>query len=125
VLIEESSNLIRECHRVRLLSSQEAEAAMLINNTVLVVAEDALALFSSLDAIGDPLGNGFLGSVAIPEGSQLEGGDPYIATHRAGFAGLVDGKALLIGLNDVRLFAGPEDALRNRNEIVRLPLTVA
>jgi len=32
---------------------------------------------------------------------------------------------LLIGLNDVRLFAGPEDALRNRNEIVRLPLTVA
>lgn len=125
MLIEESSNLIRECQRVTLASSQEAEAAMLINNTVLVVAEDALALFSSLEAVGDPLGNGFLGSVAIPEAHCLSGGYPYIATHRAGFVGLSDGKALLIGLNDVRLFAGPEDALRNHNEIVRLPLTVA
>merc|ERR1711879_1052594 len=102
-VFEQSSDLVRECHRVSLASSQEAEAAVLINNTVLVISADALALFSSLESIGDVLGNGLLESVAIPAPGRLSTGYPYIAEYRAGFVGLSDGKVLLIGLNDVRL----------------------
>lgn len=121
MLIEQSSNLIRETRPVTLVSGAEAEAAMLINHSVLVIASDAVAQFTSLEAVQDPLGNGLLQSVSLPEGFQLAG-PPFIERHQAGYVGLKGGRALLIGLNDVRVFESAQDALRNHNEIARLPL---
>ena len=121
MLIEQNSNLIREHTQVLLASGVEADAAMLINDTVLVISKDAIAQFSSLQALADPLGNGLLQSVALPDGICLDG-PPFIERHQAGYVGLRDGRALLIGLNDVRLFNSAQDALRNHDEVVRLPL---
>ena len=121
MLIEQSSNLIRETRPVTLASGADAEAAMLINHSVLVIASDAVAQFTSLEAVQDPLGNGLLQSVSLPADFQLAG-PPFIERHQAGYVGLKDGRALLIGLNDVRVFESAQDALRNHNEIARLPL---
>lgn len=122
MLIEESSNLIRKLYQITLASGQAAEAAMLVNGTVLVVTSDAIAQFSSVEAAQDPLGNGLMHSTALPDTVRLSG-PPFIERHQAGYVGLNDGLALLIGLNDVRLFYSAQNALRNENEIVRLALS--
>ncbi len=122
MLIEHTSNLIREHYSVTLSSGEAADAAELINNTVLVIAENTLALFNSRASVGDPLGNGLLAMVSLADEDKFPQTPPYILSHQAGFVGLCLGRVLLIGLNDVRLFHCPQDALRNTNERARLPL---
>lgn len=123
MLTENNSNLIRDVFTTTLASGACADVAELVNDRFLAVASDSLSLFSSRKAVSDPLGNGLLQRVSIPESDWLvaEEGD-FILEHRAGYVGLASGKVLLIGLNDARLFSGPANALRNRDEIVRIPL---
>ncbi|MCY0964465.1 hypothetical protein [Parathalassolituus penaei] len=123
MLIENNSNLIRGVFATTLASGASVDVAELVNDRFLAVASESLSLFSTRKAVSDPLGNGLLQRVGIPESDWLlaEDGD-FILEHRAGYVGLCSGKVLLIGLNDARLFSGPADALRNRNEIVRIPL---
>lgn len=124
MLIENNSNLIRNVFAARLASGARVDVAELINNRFLAVAADSLSLFSSRVAVSDALGNGLLQRVSIPEPDWLVADDQggLIMEHRAGYVGLAGGKVLLIGLNDARLFAGPADALRNRDEIARIAL---
>lgn len=123
MLIETSSDLIRSVVSARTAAGVPVSAATLINDCVLTVSADGLSLFRSLKDISDPLGNGLLHAVSIPESFVMPTDlVDYILDHRAGYVGLVEGKVLLIGLNDVRMFSNSSDALRNRNEIVRMPL---
>lgn len=122
MLIETSSNLVREHYPCILASGVEAEVAELINDRVLTISSDSLALFRSRMDVSDPLGNGLLHVVGIPAGFHFTSPAPYIVEHCAGYVGLTDGKVLLVGLNDARLFANKRDALSNRSEIVRIPL---
>ena len=123
MLIENSSDLIQSVQSGRLASGKNADLATLINGQVLVISDDALALFSRVEDVADELGNGLLHSVTIPEAGHLcpQNGS-YIQEHKAGYVGLSGGRVLLITLNDVQMFPSKQDALRNANELVRLPL---
>lgn len=123
MLLDNSSNLIAQHHRDRLDDGRIVDMAKLINGQFLAISHDSLALYRSAEALHDRLGNGLLGSVAIPVEHHIpeyEGG--YLQIHKAGYVGLSADMTLLITLNDVQLFASRNDALRNQNEIVRLPL---
>ncbi|GGY48402.1 hypothetical protein GCM10011297_21690 [Bacterioplanes sanyensis] len=123
MLLENSSDLIARLERTQLANGEPVDLAHLINGQVLAVSSDALALYSRADAVQDALGNGLLSSVALPEGVRLSvQDDGFIQQHRAGYVGLSDDYVLLITLNDVQLFASKSDALRNQNELARLPL---
>ena len=123
MLIENRSDLIRSVTQGQLASGQAADIAQLINGQVLVISQDALALYTDAKWVGDALGNGLKASVSIPEGYHLDdAGAGFIEEHRAGYVGLAQGRVLLITLNDVQMFPSKEDALRNQNELVRLPL---
>ena len=124
MLIENTSNLIKQHQRVQLRNQQWADAAELINGQVLVISVDSLALYRSLDAIHDELGNGCLQAVSIPEPHHIQAiaEQSLLQEHKAGYVGLCDQQTLLITLNDVQMFANKTDALRNQNEIVRLML---
>lgn len=121
MLIENSSDLIVSVEPVTLSSGRAADAAQLINGTVLLIAADALALYRSREQIGDPLGNGLIRSVPLAQPLAAENGR-FLLEHRAGYVGLSGGYVLLITLNDVQLFAGKDDALHNRGELARLSL---
>jgi len=123
MLIENSSDLIK-CHQmVTLPSGEVAHEAELINGQALVLSRDGLAVYSRVGMVGDPLGNGLVRSIAIPEAFNLTlQNDAYIQEHRAGYVGLSGGKVCLITLNDVQLFPSKQDALRNQGEIVRIAL---
>ena len=126
MLIENTSDLIRNISQVTLSNGAQADAASLINDTVLVVAADALALYRTVEQVGDPLGNGLIRSVPLTdildEPLPANEAGRFIAEHRAGYVGLAGGRVLLITLNDVQMFSSKEDALRNHNELVRLSL---
>lgn len=122
MLIENSSDLIREVHQGRLASGKAVDLACLVNGQVLAISDDALALFARLDDVADELGNGLIRSVTIPEPFQLSHSDGYLQEHRAGYVGLSDGRVLLITLNDVQMFPSKQDALRNQGEITRIAL---
>ena len=121
MLIENTSDLIVRLEQRQLPSGINVDLAALQNGTVLAISADALALYRSFDAVGDALGNGLIASVTLPHTLPAEN-DRLVLEHRAGYVGLAGGFVLLITLNDVQLFGSKEDALRNRNEIARLPL---
>ncbi|MAD44997.1 MAG: hypothetical protein CMI02_00315 [Oceanospirillaceae bacterium] len=123
MLIENTSDLIRQVTSLTLASGIPAEAASLINDTVLVITADTLALYRTLEQVGDPLGNGLIRSVSLDTPLEADDGH-FIREHRAGYVGLCDGAVLLITLNDVQLFSSKEDALHNRNERLRLSLAL-
>ncbi|MEC8442662.1 MAG: hypothetical protein VXZ05_00505 [Pseudomonadota bacterium] len=121
MLIEHSSDLIRHIESQTLSNGVVVTEASLINDNALVISQDAIALYRRPGDCTHPLGKGFIRSEALPEDLFPEG-CPEILTHKAGFAGLTGGVALLIGLNDVRVFLSPQDALKNANEICRMSL---
>lgn len=123
MLIENSSDLIQSVEQGKLASGKPADLAQLINGQVLAISDDALALFGRIEDVADELGNGLRGSVVIPSEFQLslENGC-YLQEHRAGYVGLSSERVLLITLNDIQMFPSKQDALANRNEILRLPL---
>lgn len=122
MIIENNSNLIAEEHAVHLLDGSPAHEAVLINTNALLISSNDLALFRRKGDFLDPLGNGFIRVEQIPSEHHLSG-SPLLISHRAGCVNLAGGYVLLIGLNDVRLFASASDALRGQNEILRMSLS--
>ncbi|MFK4750859.1 MULTISPECIES: hypothetical protein [Oceanospirillaceae] len=122
MLIETSSDLIVSDHVTTLANGVRVDAATLLNGCVLTIGRDGLALYRHLDALQDPLGNGLIRSVALTDAACLPDCSPLIREHRAGYVGLAEGFVLLIGLNDVRLFANKQDALANTHELQRMSL---
>ena len=121
MLIENTSDLIRQVEHRVLPSGAVVDVANLINGTFLVIAADSLSLYRTAAQVGDPLGNGLIASVALPVSLPLQNGR-FLQEHRAGYVGLSGGYVLLITLNDAQVFVSKEDALRNRNELARLSL---
>ncbi|UTW48977.1 hypothetical protein [Bacterioplanoides sp. SCSIO 12839] len=123
MLIENSSDLIQSVQPGSLSSGKRVDLAVLVNGQVLVISDDALALFVRPEDVGNELGNGLIRSVALPEAFCLPlENDRYLQEHRAGYVGLSDGRVLLITLNDVQMFPSKQDALRNQNEVTRMKL---
>ncbi|WP_028294916.1 hypothetical protein [Oceanobacter kriegii] len=122
VLAAGSSDLINTVWDDQLASGTDVTAAELVNGTVLVIGRDAIALYRQKDQLSDALGNGLIRLQPFPEGLRIEGDFPLIRETRAGYVGLADEQVLLIGLNDVRMFANKADALRNANEQLRMSL---
>jgi len=121
MLIENSSDLIAAVEHISLANGTAADAAQLVNGCVLLISADALALYRSKAQVGDPLGNGLIRSVSLTQPLQADGGE-FILEHKAGYVGLCGGPVLLITLNDIQMFSSKEDALRNRNELLRMSL---
>ena len=121
MLIEQSSDLIREHRVVTLKSGESADEVILINDQSLLISRNAMSLFRRAGDWQDPLGNGHLRSADIAAEFELSE-SPFVVSHKAGFAQLSNGCGLLIGLNDVRLYPDAASALRGQNEISRLAL---
>lgn len=121
MLIEQSSDLIREHRVVTLKSGEPADEVVLINDQALLISRNALSLYRRAGDWQDPLGNGHLRSADITAEFVLVQ-SPFVQHHKAGFAQLSNGCGLLIGLNDVRLYPDAASALRGQDEITRLAL---
>ncbi|MEK9711256.1 MAG: hypothetical protein VW258_01705 [Thalassolituus sp.] len=120
MLIETTSDLIRSYSAVTLADGREACEAVLINDNALVISADSIALFRRAGDCTSELSGGFMRSFDFSLNVQLD--SPFILDHRAGYVGLSTGAVLLIGLNDVRMYPGKADALRNQNCIGELSL---
>ena len=124
MLIENSSDIVSNDQQLALHSGELVDALTLINSQILVLSENTLSVYRSLDSIQDPLGNGLLHTVALQGAAELVRGQDgrFMAMKKAGIVGLFDDKVILITPNDIQLFANRSDALRNQNELVRLSL---
>lgn len=123
MLNENSSNIIKAAEVITLTSGEKVEVLTLINDLVLVLAVQALSVYSTKEKIEDPLGNGLLHSVLLEGDAQLLSKDgDFMAMHKAGVIGLNDDKVILVTPNDIQLFADRGDALRNQNELARISL---
>ncbi|MEE2749616.1 MAG: hypothetical protein VX474_06540 [Pseudomonadota bacterium] len=121
MVIENSSDLIRQWQAVVLADGQSAAEAELINGNALVISDDGIALFSRPGDCVNPLSGGLIRHASFPDHISPPVA-PFIDRHRAGFVGLTGGLALLIGLNDLRMYASANDALRNRDMLLELSL---
>lgn len=121
MVIESSSDLIRSWHTVILADGRSAAEAELINGNALVISDDGIALFRKPNDCVNPLSGGLIRHAAFPANLPVPV-SPFIERHRAGFVGLTGGLALLIGLNELRMYSNPEDALRNRDILLELSL---
>ena len=122
MIIENSSDLIRAWKLLTLGDGNPVAEAELVNGNALVISPQSIALFRRPGDCVDPLAGGMVRNEALTEGLTLL--PPFIEEHRAGFVGLTEGMALLIGLNDVRMYANRNDALRNQNMICEMSLAV-
>ncbi|HCG79823.1 MAG TPA: hypothetical protein DE015_11540 [Oceanospirillales bacterium] len=122
MIIENSSDLIRDWKLLTLGDGTPVAEAELVNGNALVISPGSIALFRRPGDCTNPLAGGLVRSEALSEALLLQ--PPFIEEHRAGFVGLTDGLALLIGLNDVRMYPNRNDALRNQNMICELSLAV-
>ena len=100
---------------------------MIIENTSDLIRQWTLLTLSDGSPVAEadcinPLAGGMVRNEAFADGRMLQ--PPFIEEHRAGFVGLTDGLAMLIGLNDVRMYPSKDDALRNQNMICELSLAV-
>lgn len=117
MILSETSLVLRH-QRLVMASGVEVLAIELTNFQVVVLASDSIALFSNWDGLESALAGGFIRSVALTSDIGLQ----QVIASKAGFVGFASGMALLIGLNDVRLYSCNEDALYNRNLLALLPL---
>lgn len=123
MLIEGSSDIVQHVH-TRELNGHYVELIELHSGQVIALGAHSIALYKSLTAVGDPLGNGLVHSVDIPTTHHLnEDKAPWVQSHTAGFVGLENGMALLILPNDIKLYEGKASALRNHKALCELTLT--
>lgn len=116
-----SSDVVASQQLVTLNSGEPAQALILVNNNVLVISADGLALFKDLASITDPLASGLLDSMILPNGLQLEQQQGQFVMHyQAGFVALHNDYSILLTPNNVRLYANKQDALSNKNQIDQL-----
>jgi len=105
------------------LWQRPAQLLHLHNGYVIVLTPHAIACYRNYQSIQDPLGNGLLSFVELDGASSLHFvQDACVATHTAGYVGLMDGKALLITPNKIRLYANNQDGLRGHNCLGELEL---
>jgi len=122
MIIENTSDLIRQWTLLTLSDGSPVAEAELVNGNALVISPQAIALFRRPGDCINPLAGGMVRNEAFADGRMLQ--PPFIEEHRAGFVGLTDGLAMLIGLNDVRMYPSRDDALRNQNMICELSLAL-
>lgn len=124
MLIENSSDVVVTSQLLTLGTGQQVEALTLINRQILVLSENALSVYRSIESIQDPLGNGLLHFAELEQEMFLKQGSDghFMDMKKAGIVGLFDDKVILITPNDIQLFADRNDALRNQNELARLSL---
>ena len=105
-------------------AGEHAELVVLINGNVILLSERVMRLYRSEQDVGDPLGNGLLYTAELPETAKLaqENGQ-FMSMHKAGVIGLMDEKILLVTPNDIQMFPDRPRALRNTEEILRIPLS--
>ncbi len=123
MILQNTSDLIAQVTHQQLPSGIAVDVAQLVNGSALVISADALALYRNADGVGDALGNGLVRSIDLPLTLTQENG-AFLQEHKAGYVGLSGGVVLLITLNDIQVFSSKEDALRNRNELIRMSLAI-
>lgn len=108
------------CERLR---QEPAQLLHLHNGMVIALTPKAMACFRNVEALHDPLGNGLLSFTTLPDDHEIRFDMAQcVATHSAGFVGLLDGKALLIAPFKIRLYPNNHDGLRGLNCIAELEL---
>jgi hypothetical protein len=118
MLIENNSNIVKSSKVLSLIHGEKVEALELINGQILVLAQNSLSLYKSLNAIEDPLANGLLDSIELPTEFYLkQQQDRFMEMNRSGVVGMFDDKVILITPNDIQLFPNRASALRNQDEI--------
>lgn len=118
MLIENNSNIVKSSKVLSLSHGEKVEALELINGQILVLAQNSLSLYKSLNAIEDPLANGLLDSIELPTEFYLkQHQDRFMEMNRSGVVGMFDDKVILITPNDIQLFPNRASALRNQDEI--------
>lgn len=123
MLIENNSNIVKSSKVLSLNHGEKVEALELINGQILVLAQNSLSLYKSLDAIEDPLANGLLDSVELQSEFYLkQQQDRFMDMNRSGVVGMFDDKVILITPNDIQLFPNRTSALRNQDEIAAFHL---
>jgi hypothetical protein len=123
MVLEGSSDIIVRCEYMSEGTHEGSQWLTFRNGFVLVLATDVMALYKSVESIGDPLGNGLKAMVELAGSAQLiKASGGLVSSFSAGFVGLMDDKAILITPNDIQLFKNKQDALYNRQELGRLEL---
>lgn len=123
MISEFSSDIVVETRRATTPAGEPVELLVFRNRLTLAVSSGALAVYRAPEFFGDPLGNGLVDSVDLPEGGELaEQEGRLVSGIQSGCVNLMDHKVLLILPNEVRLYPDREAALRNRAALVTLPL---
>ena len=122
MIIEQQSDIIAK-HEYSRINDLDVELLIFRDGKVLLLSEKDLALYTSIEAINDPLGNGLISHADMPNrDSNTILANTLVKEYKAGYVGLHDGKAILITPVAIQLFPSNKDALHNHNEIARLDL---
>lgn len=123
MLVENSSDIVKDSQVLTLSHGESVEALKLINGQILVLAYNNISLFKNIESIEDPLASGLLHSAELSDDVSLKRvDDKFMAMNSAGVIGLFDEKIILITPNDIQLFPNRACALRNQDEIMSFHL---
>lgn len=123
MLVENSSDIVKDSLVLTLRHGESVEALKLINGQILVLAYNNISLFKNIESIEDPLASGLMHSVELSGDDCLKRqDDKFMAMNSAGVIGLFDEKIILITPNDIQLFPNRACALRNQDEIMSFHL---
>lgn len=123
MLVENSSDIVKDSLVLTLRHGESVEALKLINGQILVLAYNNISLFKNIESIEDPLASGLMHSAELSGDDCLKRqDDKFMAMNSAGVIGLFDEKIILITPNDIQLFPNRACALRNQDEIMSFHL---
>ena len=123
MLVENSSDIVKDSQVLTLSHGESVEALKLINGQILVLAHNNISLFKNIESIEDPLASGLLHSAELSDDDCLaRKEDKFMSMNSAGVIGLFDEKVILITPNDIQLFPNRACALRNQDEIMSFHL---
>ena len=123
MISEHSSEIVSELRQGTAPSGEPVELLVFGNDLTLAVSARTLAVYRHPDQFGDPLGNGLVNSVQLPDDLSLRAEDGrLIAGIQSGCVNLLDGRVLLILPNEARLYPDPPSALHNRGVLASIAL---
>ncbi len=120
MILEGNSEIIQHCKTVNLKANVLATIVEFTNGTCLVITCNNIAIYKDLCSTEDPLGNGLIDQVDIPEFQTPDFETGFVKSYQAGFIKLIDERAILIMPSHIQLFSSNIDALNNQNEIAKL-----
>ena len=130
MLLNESSDIVIKLQAMWSEVPSQVDLVHLKGDKVLAISNQAMRLYSSLEAISDPLCNGLMDSCEWSKNNQLCAKDSlksdkqsFVQNYKAGVVHLQDHYTLLITPVAIQLFATPNDALHNLGQIASLSLT--